>query len=274
MHDMMRVYHQETGDMLLELPRCHASSCVVALEVQGKEHILEGCSTCHMIRGYDLQEGTGTHRVLLKGIRPSHINKWTDRDAIVVFEEELQFINLLRYSADQFHIVGRKFPVRLHGIAEICYSRCSPFVMFLHDNKKTVSAIAPGTSQIAWQHTKPGCFINDIATLPDGQVCIVVNYTKLCVLDPRNGTILHTLPGSEHLKLGVVYSVATCYTNNNQQKLAIQHGKPEDTQISCYKVKSTLPPRAKPTKPSSFDFEYHINVEDLVCEETNSEAKY
>ena len=224
-----------------------------------------------MIRGYDLQEGIGTHKVLLNGIRPSHINKWTNRDAIVVFEEELQSLNLLRYSADQFHIVRRNFPVRLHGIAEICYSKC-PFVMFLHDNKKTVSAIVPETSQIAWQYSQTGSFFNDIATLPDGQVSVVVDYKKLCVLDPKNGTILHTLPGSEQLKLGVIYTVATCYSNN-QQKLAIQHGKPEDTRISCYKVKSTLPPRAKPTNPLSFDSEYHINVEELVSQKTNCEEK-
>ena len=270
--DFMRVYHQETGELLLELPRCHASSCVVALEIQGKEHVLEGCSICQMIRGYELQEATGNPRVLLKGIRPSHMNKWTDSDAIMVFEEELKFINLLQYSAHQFHIVGKKFPVWLHNIAEICYSKCSPYAVFLHNNKKTVSAVVLGTSQIAWQHTKTGSFINDIATLPDGQICTVINYKKFCVLDPKYGAILYTLPDSEHLKLGVVYSVATCYSNN-QQRLAIQHGKPEDTRISCYKVKSTQPPKVKSKKPLPRDYGNHINMGELVSNEANLDAR-
>ena len=323
--DFMRVYHQDTGELLLELPRCHASSCVVALEIQGKEHVLEGCSICQIIRGYELQEATGNPRVLLKGIRPladlrggardapppgvqilsflcsfwqknckiiavlgvgapssgkswirhcrpSHMNKWTNSDAIMVFEEELKFINLLQYSAHQFQIVGKKFPVWLHNIAEICYSKCSPYAMFLHNNKKIVSAVVLGTSQIAWQHTKTGSFINDIATIPDGQICTVINYKKFCVLDPKNGAILYTLPDSEHLKLGVVYSVATCYSNN-QQRLALQHGKPEDTRISCCKVKSTQPPKVKSKKPLPWDYGNHINMGELVSNEANLDAR-
>ena len=263
--DIIRVYHQETGEIIREWTKCHGFSCVAVIEVEGREKVLEGCSKCKVIRGYDLNHPEDIHTILHEGIRPSLMSKWwRDSEEIMVFEEaeEEKRIKLFQYRDHQLHL-DEQFPVWLDDIAEICYSKSSGNIIFLHDNKKSVTGFPLGMKhQIAWQYTntQSGSCINDIAILPDGQVCAVINYMKVYILDSKKGSFLYKLPDSEHLELGSIWAVATCYCSR-QQKLAIKHGKPEETQITCYRVESTQPPGAQPVQAAApFESDHYINI--------------
>ena len=237
--DVIRVHQEKTGRVLREwtsCPRSHRSTSLVALRI-GQEHFfLQGCPTCQVIRGYKITKAT--NKVLCQNIAPSLMCLGPE-STILVLENELKCVKKLRYSGGQLQIT-RQFSLGLDDITGLCFSNHNGIVVVIHGDRKRITGLHLATGAVAWQRTRipynspsqPVICINDIAALPDGRIFFVANYKRIFVLDPKDGASLYTTYLDN---FGLIWTIATC-RSGNQQKLAVQYGPPERTNITYCEI--------------------------------------
>ena len=238
----IRVYHEESGNILNEWKRCHWSH-LMAFKLHRKEYLLEGCVDCKLIRGYESPETSSSYKIFKEDVTPNAMCKGP-KGTILVLEEHS--IKQLSFSDGQFNLKNT-FSFKLENIKNTCYCEKYGIVVVLHTDRKSLTGVRLATGEVVWKCTEitfgsPAkillCF-QDILTIPDGRIC-TFHFDKLFVLDPKNGTIRHELFSCEGP--GCIWNVAT-RNNGFQQRFAIKHGILEQTQISVHYL---MPERCLP----------------------------
>ena len=218
--------YDERGTLLKEWEPCHAKACIMGFSVHGKEYLLESCTICQMIRGYEFPQIEC--KVLCERISANAMCKGPD-GTILVLHWEQKGIKQFRFSQGQFHLV-KQFPMEFADAHSLCYS--GQFAILLHKDTKTFTGINLATGEVVWQKTEiqfsSSNKFRDILTLPDGRICIFTN-KEIFALDPKDGTILCNL--SDLKDKGMIRAVSTSH-NSNQQILAIA----QYTEISVYQI--------------------------------------
>ena len=228
--------YDETGKLVKEWEPCHALSSMIGFEIHGKEYLLEGCTVCETIRGY--QFSLTKCKILRSHVSPKSMCKRPD-GTILVFDRIQKDIKQLSFSRAQLHLAAQ-FSAQLEDVCGLCYSDKLGLAILLHSDGKAVTGINLATGKIAWQHTEIrlgssplGFTPYDVVMLPDGMVC-AFSYKEIFALDPTNGTILYQLLDLKDKN--ITWAVATC-EKGNQQKLAIAHA----TELSIYEIPSRAP---------------------------------
>ena len=240
---MVKVFHKETGVVLKEFKKCHATSSLMPFEIEGKEYLLEGCALCQVIRGYQFLDADST--ILKEDIQPIFLFKGPQR-TVLSYDTECISILQLAQSHDQFNLV-RQVSIVLEDVQNVCYSSKDDIVIALHSDGKTITGFHLATEQIAWQHSEiqfdsPPRVVdqmNNIAILPDGRTCLF-NDNKMYALNAENGTILSTV--LDHENFWRLWAVST-YSTGDHRKLAIAHSAMEEVMISIYHFSHKLPLR-------------------------------
>ena len=228
----IKVRDGETGSLLREWNTCHASSSLMPFEMQAKEYLLEGCTICKVIRRYEFSETTSIMvDILCENITPTFMCRGPD-GTILVFDEEKGFIVQLQYFRETFHQHNSLF-MDPEYVAGMCYTDVGGIVVVLERRDGVViTGVSLVTGQVAWQLSKSE-FASEILTLPDGNICVVVNYSRFFVLDPAKRAIVNSLvdPGS----LGRIWRVAT-HSGCEYNSLAILHNALEQTLVTSYRL--------------------------------------
>ena len=222
--------YDDRGILLKEWEPCHALACIMGFSIHGHEYLLESCTNCEMIRGYEFPQTEC--KILCKRISANAMCKGPD-GTILVLHSEQKGIKQFHFSQGQFHLV-EQFSVELVDPCSLCYS--DQFAILLHNDGKTFTGMNLATGEVTWRKTEnqlsPSTQVpkklRDIVTLPDGRICI---YTQkdIFAVDPKDGTVLCHLI---HLKdKGIIRGVAASH-NSNQQILAIA----QYTEISVYQI--------------------------------------
>ena len=225
----------------------------------GKDHLLEACQFYMIIQSYEIPEIRLHGRTILpknkcpsilpKNNCPSIFSEGPD-STILAFDKKQKSILQFRYSRAQFHLAD-EFSVAFEDILSMCFSGHCGIVTVLYSDRKTMTGVSLARGQVAWKKSGTPTYnldhLENVFTFPDGRVG-VFNYRHLYALDPKDGTVLHVLfylhgPGT-------IWAMASCYSEN-QQKLVIHNGTPEQTQISVYQAC------------------HYIKMEDIKLEETN-----
>ena len=210
----------EIDNPVKEWVTCHLFLSMNQFEINGKEYLLEGCSICKVIRGYNLPQIES--KIFCEGISPDAMCQGPD-GTILVFDSEIKSLKQLGYCDGQFLLV-KQFPVERVDVHSLCF--VDGIVIVIYRDLKTLTGFHFPSRQVAWQHnysqldssSQFTTIFQQILTLPDGRVCIFT-IDEVFALNPVDGTILYKLDllsfqGSS------IRTVATC-CNGNQQKLAI-----------------------------------------------------
>ena len=235
--DTIRVYHEETSNLLNEWKSCHVIPCLMVFEMEGKEYLLEGCKLCKVIRGYESPEISSNYKTLYEDAVPSVMCQGPMSTVLVL--EEINSIKQLLFSEGRFNLVN-EFPNELENIRIMCYCEKNEIVVALHKNQKTLTGIALATGEVVWKHTeiqfgsptKVSDYCYGVFIISNERICIF-NLRELFVLDPKDGTIktkIFSFEGS-----GWIWNIAT-RNNGLQQIFAFQHGSSEQTEISLCKI--------------------------------------
>ena len=233
----IRLYHEETGKPLQEWNTCHIFPYLMVFEIEGIEQLLEGCTTCKVIRGYESNETSSSRKILYEDIVPSAMCQGPNNTVLVL--EKKSSIKQLRYSEGCFNLV-HKFSYEFATVSNMCYCEKYGNVVLVHNNQTTLTGVALATGEVVWKHTEiqfgsPPKVLNqlkDVLTIPDGRICISA-LGELFVLDSKDGSIKYKLFCLEGH--GCIWCIATC-KNGYQQRLAFHHGGVEQTSISLYNI--------------------------------------
>ena len=206
----------------------------MALEIMGKEFLLEGCPKCKLIRAYEFPDGTVT--VLWEDISPTTMCKGPD-GSILVFDEEKKSVLQMDRAGIKFHT---SYSFGRENVFKMGYSDGT--VVILEGDRNVLTGVRLETGLVAWQikdiqfgpQSQDVNNLQNTLTLPDERICVFSN-RKLFVLDPKDGTILYTLLDSEQLKLGTIWEIANS-CSEIENIFAILHGELQHTKITCYKL--------------------------------------
>ena len=210
-NDTIRVYQEHIGDIVKEWGRCHVSSSFLPFETEGKRYLLEGCSICHVIRGYDIPQFV--QNILCEHISPC-LMCMGPGSSIFVFQRGHRCLEQMRYSRGKFQL-DDLIAWELQNMVGMCFSQKNGIIIVLHDDMKTITGFHLDTKQVTWQHTEiqfgfPSQaldIIKDVSSLPDGRVCIY-NHKNVFALDPRDGVIMYKLLDFD--VPGIIWTMATC----------------------------------------------------------------
>ena len=196
---------------------CSLPTSVMEFQIDGKEYLLQGCSICKIIRGYELPKTNS--KILFEGIFPNAMCKGPD-GTIFVFDNTHKSLIQLRYCDGQFHL-AQEFCMKCADVHSLCFSKNCGLVIALHSDRKTLTGFHFPTGQVTWKdreiQTGSSPQVQSILVLPDGRVCIFT-HEEVFALNPVNGAFLYTL---HHFHEPIItQAIAACY-NGNQQKLAI-----------------------------------------------------
>ena len=217
----IKVFDEETGSVLHEWKSCHIAICLMAFESDGKEYLLEGCTLCEVIRGYELTETTHNFKTFCENVIPDVMCKGPDSTILVL--ENNKSVKQLRFSEGKFH--PGEFSFESNDVRDITFSGRHNIVLLLHQDKKNLTGIHIQTREVLLnselqfhplRRASEGIF--NIFTLADGRVCIVT-VLKTFVIDPRTGTVKYQLYSKSHSPEGLLWTIASCY-NGNQQRLS------------------------------------------------------
>ena len=243
----------EKGHVWREWEPCHMLPTMMAFQIHGKEHILEGCMACEVIRGYEFPHTES--KILCTHISPK-VMCLGPEGTVLVFEEVKQAIKQLSYGSRKFlHI--QKFSAELQDVRGMCFSDKLNLVFLLHDTGKTITGINFASKKFVWQQTEIqfGSSSNcpnlcDILMLPDGRLFVFTCKSSFAI-DPMDGSFLHKLIDLKDP--GLIWTVATSQ-NGKKQKLAIAHEI--DTHISMFRI---------PFQPPE-SYRYLLK-QDILCDE-------
>ena len=246
---IIKVYQGETGSVLYKWKWCHSTPRLMQFEAEGKEYLLEACTTCCEIRGYEFPMSSCSNKTFFEHIFPSVMCKGSD-GTILVFDRN-NVIKHLRFSGEQFHLVDT-FSFELEHVNKMCYCEKYGIVVVLHTDRKSLTGVMLATGQVAWKKAdiKFGSTVldsfKDVLTIPDGRVCII-DLWSLFVLDPKDGTFMYKLfdiKGS-----GWIWKFATG-NSGFHQRFVIENGELREKQLSVYNL---LPERCLPLRSITSD---------------------
>ena len=127
-------------------------------------------------------------------------------------------------------------------VAGMCYTDAGGIVVvFERRDGVVITEVSLATRKVAWQLRKSE-FASEILTLPDGNVCVVVNYSGLFVLDPAKRVIVNSLVDAG--SLGRIWRVAT-HSGCQYNSLAILHNAMEQTHVTSYRLSHHYVPAAR-----------------------------
>ena len=222
--------YDDRGALLKEWEPSHALACIMSFSIHGRDYLLESCTTCEMIRGYEFPQTES--KILCEGIFANAMCNGPD-GTILVLHSEQKVIKQFNFSQGQFHL-AEQFSMEFLDPHSLCYS--DPFAILLHNDKETFTGTNLGTGEVTWQNTEIQLSspthvpkkLRDIVTLPDGRICIYTQ-KEIFAVDPKDGTVLcHLLRLKDE---GIIRGVAASL-NNNLQILAIA----QYTEISVYQI--------------------------------------
>ena len=248
--DTIRVYHEETGNLLNEWKSCRVFPRLMGFEVEGKEYLLEGCIGCGAIHAYQFPETSSNYKTFCEHISPSVMCKGPAGTILV--RECQKSIKQLRFSAGKFHPV-HEFSFELVNVRNMCFCEKYGIVAMMnsdHSDRNTLTGVMLSTGQIVWKHTeikfgspmKTLEYSKEVFTMVDGRICLF-NLHKLFVLEPKDGTVKYEIHDST--SSGWIENIATRY-NGNQQRFVITFTSEKETRISVYYLlpESCLPLRS------------------------------
>ena len=158
----------------------------IEFEIQGKQYLLESCTICEMIRGYEILQAQG--KILYQEISPSATCKGPD-GTILVFETTKRSLKELRYCDGQL-VLGKQFSVEHADVHSLCFSKFDGIVIMLAGDRKTLTGFHFPTGQVAWQHSE--IQLGSSLQVPDERIC-VLTHKETFALNPVDGTILYML---------------------------------------------------------------------------------
>ena len=97
----IRVYHEGTGRVLNEWNSCHTYPCLLMFETEGKEYLLECCTLCKVIRGYESPETTYSCKIMYE--HTGHITLICKGPTGTILLVEQKSVKQLGYSDGKFH---------------------------------------------------------------------------------------------------------------------------------------------------------------------------
>ena len=234
--ETIRVYHEKNGSVLNEWKSCHRLPRLMGFEVEGKEYLLESCTFCRVIRGYESPETSSSCKIFYE--HTEHIAMMCKGPTGTLLLVEKKSIKQLRYSEEKFHLAS-EFSIKLEEVQDVCYYEKYGIVVVLHEDRETLTGVVLATGQTAWRtkihYGSPAKFLahlKNVLIIPDGRVCIF-NSRKLVVMDPKNGTIMYEL--LDFTNSGNIRKIVA-RTNGFQQIFAVHHrkGPLEETEISIF----------------------------------------
>ena len=244
--DTIRVYHEETGNLLNEWKSCQVFPRLMGFEVEGKEYLLEGCTGCGAIHAYQFPETSSNYKTFCEHISPSAMCKGPTGTILV--RECQKSIKQLRFSAGKFHLV-HECSFELENVRNMCYCEKYGIVVMMQSDRSTLTGVMLSTGHIVWKHTeyKFGSpprileYSKEVFTMVDGRISLF-NLHKLFVLEPKDGAIkyeIHDSTGS-----GWIGNITT-RNNGHQLRFAIRITSGKQTRVSVYYL---LPERCLPLK--------------------------
>ena len=146
----IRVIHEETGSVLQEWNSCHVLRHLMVLQIKEKEYLLQGCTYCQVIRGYESPEASSNYKIFKKDIAPDAICKGPN-GTVLIFENSS--IKQFSFSDGYFHLAD-KFSFKLGNIRNMCYCEKYGIVIVLHEDRKSLTGVMLATGEVVWMRNE------------------------------------------------------------------------------------------------------------------------